>query len=48
MIPFVTKLSTFGLLYIAPFSPQVTMDYDHVPIPMVLFGIREYEGVDLC
>jgi hypothetical protein len=36
MIPSVTELDALGLLYTAPFSPQVTTGCDHVLIPKVL------------
>jgi hypothetical protein len=36
MIPSVTELDAFGLLYIAPLFPQVTMGCDHVLIPKEL------------
>jgi hypothetical protein len=36
MIPSVTEFSAFGLLYIAPFFPQVTTGCDHVIIPKAL------------
>jgi hypothetical protein len=36
MIPSVTEIGAFGLLYIAPSFLQVTMDCDHVPIPKAL------------
>jgi hypothetical protein len=39
MIPSVTELGTFGLLYTAPFFPQVTAGCDHVLIPKALSAL---------
>jgi hypothetical protein len=36
MIPSVTEVGTFGLIYTAPFFPQVTTGCDHVLIPKAL------------
>ena len=36
MIPYVTELDAFGLIYTAPFFPQVITGCDHVLIPKVL------------
>jgi hypothetical protein len=36
MIPSITELIAFALLYTSPFSPQVTTGCDHVPIPKAL------------
>jgi hypothetical protein len=40
LIPSVTELGAFGILYTAPFFPQVTTACDHVLIPKALSVFR--------
>jgi hypothetical protein len=48
MIPSVTELGAFGLLYTAPFFLQVTTDCDHVPIPKALSAFANMKGLILA
>jgi hypothetical protein len=44
MIPSVTELGAFGLLYAAPSFLQVTTDCDHMPIPKALSAFTNGKG----